>query len=364
MIPVSGKIASGQLNGGMNFVEAIFGLLFVSLLVLGGIAFWVFICHLIAKAAKAKGRSYAGFFCLSFFFSPLLGWIIVLAMAKPTIAGATAAPIDSTANASLAKSDGVELFKCPKCAEWIKAEAEICRFCGYSIANDVLRARKALEERAALQQIEFANMQRLAREHDKAVEEARIASIRDAKAAATEKRAMAKAKITRALEIARKPRNAILLGSLIAAIVAGSFIAVDAIDKNKRQQILAALSNEEHPNLVGVELDWPYSIEFEHPAFEMMVESKRVDGIDYPRYSYELFINEFFYQSGNLEFAEGYSGIPLEENTVDRMTKATQAFKAQIVIHRVSSTAIEATEYNIQFGSNSSYYKVIEVHER
>jgi hypothetical protein len=53
-----------------------------------------------------------------------------------------------------------QLFKCPDCAEWVKIEAKVCRFCGRQIARDI--------KQHTLQK------SRLAQEHLKE-EEARIA---------------------------------------------------------------------------------------------------------------------------------------------------------------------------------------------
>ena len=49
----------------------IFALIFISVL-----AFYILFCVLVARYAKNRGRSFAGFFLLSFFFNPLIGFII------------------------------------------------------------------------------------------------------------------------------------------------------------------------------------------------------------------------------------------------------------------------------------------------
>jgi amino acid transporter len=72
------------------------------------------ISGMVARAAMRKGRSYAAFFWLSFFFS----WIIM------SIIVATMQPISS---AQYTTGSGTR--KCPRCAEWISTEATLCKHC-------------------------------------------------------------------------------------------------------------------------------------------------------------------------------------------------------------------------------------------
>ena len=46
------------------------------LIFLGILAFYVFLCVLVGRYAKKHSRSFWGFFLLSFFFNPLIGFII------------------------------------------------------------------------------------------------------------------------------------------------------------------------------------------------------------------------------------------------------------------------------------------------
>jgi hypothetical protein len=52
----------------------------LGLLVFLGVVFWIFFCVLVAVYAGAKGRSGIGFFLLSVFLTPLIGFIIAVIM--------------------------------------------------------------------------------------------------------------------------------------------------------------------------------------------------------------------------------------------------------------------------------------------
>lgn len=71
---------------------------------------------LIGKAAERKGRSFWTFFWLSILFSPIIMGVIV-AVIEPLSDGAVS-------------TGGPGTKKCPECAEFVKEEASVCRFCG------------------------------------------------------------------------------------------------------------------------------------------------------------------------------------------------------------------------------------------
>jgi hypothetical protein len=76
------------------------------------IIFWIFLSVLVGVFASSKKRSGVGWFFLSLIISPLITFIILLVAGSP---------------------QGI-LKKCPKCAEEVKAEAQVCRFCGYEFS--------------------------------------------------------------------------------------------------------------------------------------------------------------------------------------------------------------------------------------
>jgi len=79
--------------------------------------FWVVSCIVPAIIASNKGRSVFGWIALSMVISPLLGGIIIACLTP------IGAAIEQRALAS------GRMRKCPRCAELVKFEAQICRYC-------------------------------------------------------------------------------------------------------------------------------------------------------------------------------------------------------------------------------------------
>lgn len=79
---------------------------------------WIFGATLAAKLADRKGLRGTTYFLLSLLLSPLVG----------LLAAAVSAP-DQKAVEKQRLESGDER-KCPWCAEMVKREAKVCRFCG------------------------------------------------------------------------------------------------------------------------------------------------------------------------------------------------------------------------------------------
>lgn len=80
----------------------------------------VALCWAVGEAARRRGRSQPNFTVLSFFITPLIGYL-VLVIASPGSSG------------EAIRRGG--LVRCPVCAEWIQPAAVKCRFCGAGVGR-------------------------------------------------------------------------------------------------------------------------------------------------------------------------------------------------------------------------------------
>ena len=79
---------------------------------------WIILSFVAANVAADKGRSGGGILFLSLILSPVIGLILALCMAP---------------NTNVIESEKIacgESKQCPFCAEVIKRQAVVCRFCG------------------------------------------------------------------------------------------------------------------------------------------------------------------------------------------------------------------------------------------
>jgi hypothetical protein len=84
---------------------------------------WIILCFVAGSIAENKGNSALAAFLISLVLSPLIG--IVIALAEK--------PNEAVLEKKRLKSG--ESRKCPFCAELIKKDATVCRYCGRDVGN-------------------------------------------------------------------------------------------------------------------------------------------------------------------------------------------------------------------------------------
>ena len=81
------------------------------------VVLWIIFAILVGVYASSKGRSGVGWFLIAVLVSPLIGFIIAFLIS----------PIKNKVEQNILEAG--DMKKCPSCAEFVKAEAKLCKHC-------------------------------------------------------------------------------------------------------------------------------------------------------------------------------------------------------------------------------------------
>ncbi len=107
---------------------------------------WLIFTIPVGVLANAKNRSVISWVALSFFFSPLVGIILLCLPELPEVVSVLA---ETPSEEELLEA---ESKKCPACAESVKLEAIKCRFCGEEFDPGEVESQVA-EKRAEIKKL-------------------------------------------------------------------------------------------------------------------------------------------------------------------------------------------------------------------
>ena len=108
--------------------------------------FYLLLAVAVGVLASSRGRNGLGWFLLSLLITPLLGFIFCLVSRNlAAVAQSSSEPSEATHR------------KCPKCAEFIKPEAVVCKHCGSEVSADPGFAERRVAALKAAKEEEDSN---------------------------------------------------------------------------------------------------------------------------------------------------------------------------------------------------------------
>ena len=235
---------------------------------------------IVSDVAKERGRSAGKFFALSFLVSFVVALLVLIALpnTKPVM-----------------RSDESALEKCPYCAEYIKVEARVCRFCSRDIS-------KEFEKLAAEHAKQSALLDDTARQAEQALKDFEE-TVRLNKFETSKRRKLALKRMVKSrLFIAGVVALAVPIVA-ITVLKIWSFVVSES-EKARVQQELVNSTSLQIEDWLEKKQDWTAvlsSCNSKHPSDDLITSAVSSDGI--------VLSLKFFYS----EKSDWYGAVPSSE---------------------------------------------------
>ncbi len=84
---------------------------------------WIFLSFVVAYGAKNRGHAFRRFLILSLLTTPIIGAFVLFVLGENPVSS-------QKLNIETTLLSSYKAKKCPFCAELVRSEAKICRYCG------------------------------------------------------------------------------------------------------------------------------------------------------------------------------------------------------------------------------------------